>query len=208
MCRSRFCREQQVTTLMVLQLLMNSSHMLFQVALRRRQIVAQFTSETNPLVNRLYVKSRSEKVNSKSHSKHRCTSCIWIDSRWSWRPQRDPNILSQYSHLIRSFTISNEVDDKFSDIFRRSCFFVVFKVTNRSKWELFFEIVFSLSKSYFVKCLNSMHSKHSKTKENNYNLTIFQNKQKNSFFLKNHQFEQTNNKQQTKNSVVKRKTIQ
>ena len=56
-------REQQVTqnTLIVLQLLVNSSHMTSQVTLRR-QIVAQVTSETNPLVNRLNVSPKTASV--------------------------------------------------------------------------------------------------------------------------------------------------
>ena len=54
-------REQQVTqnTLIFLDFLVNSSNVLLQTALRCRQIVAQFTSKTNKLVNRPNVLSKS-----------------------------------------------------------------------------------------------------------------------------------------------------
>ena len=119
-CVSRCCRWVTQNALIVLQLLVNSWHVLLQRALARRQIVAQVTSETNPLVNHLMCVFRLDWwENSAPHSKHGNFFCIWIDSRWRWRPLRLPNNLSQYSHLIRSFTISNEATTNCQTFFRK-----------------------------------------------------------------------------------------
>jgi hypothetical protein len=93
-------REQQVTenTLLLLQLLVNSSHMTTQIAPVGRQLVALLASKTNPLreSTECIVEDSQRKANVASHSRHRCT-------RAAYEHTRVHATSTSKCHLIRAF---------------------------------------------------------------------------------------------------------